>query len=69
MYKIKDEIINEVCEKLGAIARLSLEVQEQLRSSGGDVPRGRVDYDPDEYILQHLEGRQGVQRAKNEDRR
>ena len=54
MYKIKDEIINEVCEKLDTIAKLSLEAAELLRSAERSETRVSVDYDPDEYILQHL---------------
>ncbi|MBE6531799.1 MAG: hypothetical protein E7679_06935 [Ruminococcaceae bacterium] len=55
MYKIKDEIIKEVCERLDTISRLSLEAAQLLKSAGVDEMRMNVDYDPDEYILQHLQ--------------
>ncbi len=55
MYKIKDEIIKEVCERLDTISRLSLEAAQLLKSAGVDEVRMNVDYDPDEYILQHLQ--------------
>ena len=52
---IKDEIIKEVCERLDTISRLSLEAAHLLKSAGVDERRMNVDYDPDEYILQHLQ--------------
>lgn len=55
MYKIKDEIINEVCERLSTIAKLSLEVGELLESGKINEGKGAVDYDPDEYMLRHLQ--------------
>ena len=54
MYKIKDEIIKEVCEKLEVISRLSLEAAQLLKSAEQSDARTSVDYDPDEYIFQHL---------------
>lgn len=54
MYKIKDEIIKEVCERLQTISKLSLEAAELLKSAEQSDARTSVDYDPDEYILQHL---------------
>lgn len=69
MYKIKDEIINEVCEKLNAIAKLSLEAEQLLRSGMRDTKRRGVDYDPDEYILQHLQSAKDSGEGNTEERR